>query len=91
MVVRPNVKPHDWIVVENVDCVVAMVRDPEFAQIFGELEVVFDPKKPTSHDVEWTVGAWTFCKRSDFGGYADRYSRLSAFVRTLRAGRYGNR
>jgi hypothetical protein len=38
---RPNVKEHDWIVVENVDCVVAVVRDSEFAHIFGERTRLF--------------------------------------------------
>ncbi len=84
MVERPNVKPHDWIKVGNVPCVVAVVREPN--DRMGDLEVVFDPKKPTNHDVEWTGREWSFCKRSDFGGYADRYPRLSAFVRTLKSG-----
>ena len=48
----------------------------------------FDPEKPTNHDVEWTGDKWALCKRSDFGGYADRYPRLSAFVLTLKAGRH---
>ena len=88
MVDRPNVNPFDWIKVEGTPCVVAVVRNPDHVKFSGDLEVVFDPKKPTNHDVEWNGQEWVFCKRGDFGGYADRYPRLSAFVNTLKAGRY---
>jgi hypothetical protein len=82
----PAVKPGDWIKVGNLDCVVAVVRQPELVAALGDLEVVFDPKMPTNHDVEWNGEAWVFCKRPDFGGYADRHSRLSGAVSILRAG-----
>jgi hypothetical protein len=74
---RPDIKPHDWIKVENVPCVE-----------HGDLEVVFNPTKPANVDVKWDGQDWVFSNPSDLGGYADRYPRLSAFVRTLKAGSY---
>ena len=91
MAERPAVKPGDWIKVGSVDCVVANVRQPESVAVGGDIEVVFDPKKPTNHEVEWNGEAWVFCKRPDFGGYADRYSRLSGAVAILKAGPYRRR
>lgn len=87
MKVRPDVKPHEWIKVEGVACVVAIVREP--GDLLGDLEVVFDPNKPANVDVKWTGESWSFSRPNDLGGYADRYSRLSAFVHTLKAGPYG--
>ncbi|WGS02211.1 hypothetical protein MTX26_15900 [Bradyrhizobium sp. ISRA443] len=81
---RPAVKPHDWIRVDGVSCVVAVVRDP--TDPLGDLEVVFDRQKPANVDVKWTGEEWAFCRPGDLGGYADRYPRLSSFVRTLKAG-----
>ena len=86
MVRRPNIKPGDWIRIGTVKAVVSVVR-PENSKL-GDLEVVFNPRKPTNHDVEWTGDEWTFAKRGDFGGYADRYPRLSLFVQQLRANRH---
>ncbi len=82
MAERPNVKPHDWIKVDGVSCVVAVVREP--GNPLGDLEVVFLPEKPANVDVTWDFAAWTFTRPGDLGGYADRYSRLSAFVHTLK-------
>jgi hypothetical protein len=79
---RSNVKPHDWIKVENVPCVVAVVHE------HGDLEVVFSPTKPANVDVKWDGQEWVSSNPSDLGGYADRYPRLGAFVRTLKAGSY---
>ena len=58
---RPEIKPGDWIRVGNRDCVVANVRDPGDA--FGDCEVVFDPSKPTNHDVVWNGDEWKFADR----------------------------
>ena len=83
---RPAVKPHDWIKVEGVPCVVADVHGtPEPS---GDVEVVFDPQKPSNVYVRWTGEAWAFSQPGDLGGYADRYPRLSAYVHTLKAGPY---
>jgi hypothetical protein len=79
---RPDIKPHDWIKVENVPCVVAAVHER------GDLEVVFNPEKPANVDVTWNGREWVFRNPGDLGGYADRYPRLSAFVHTLKAGPY---
>jgi hypothetical protein len=73
---RPVVEPGDWISIGNTNCVVADVRQPGSVSISGDIKVVFNPQKPTNHDVEWNGEAWVFCERPDFGGYADRYSRL---------------
>jgi hypothetical protein len=86
MAERPAVEPGEWIKVENVDCVVATVHEPENTGTFGDLEVVFDPKRPTNHEVEWSGARWVFCKRPDFGGFVARNLRLSIFVSILRAG-----
>ncbi len=91
MAERPSVKSGDWIKIGNLDCVVADVRQPEFVAALGDIEVVFDPRKPTNRDAEWNGEAWVFCKRPDFGGYADRYSRLAWVVGILRAGPYERR
>lgn len=88
MPARPEVKPGDWIKVGNIHCAVANVRPPELVAHSGNIEVVFDAQKPTNHDVEWTGEAWVFCKRPDFGGYAERYSRLSTAVAQLKRGRW---
>jgi hypothetical protein len=84
---RPAIKPGDWIKIGNLDCVVATVRQPEYVAAGGDIEVVFDPRKPTNHDVEWNGEAWVLCKRPDYGGYADRIQRLSGAVAILKAGR----
>jgi hypothetical protein len=82
---RPNVKPHDWINVENVPCVVAIVLEP--TNPLGDIEVVFAPQKPANVMVKWNGDKWIFAQPNDLGGYADRYPRLSPFVRTLKDGR----
>jgi hypothetical protein len=84
---RPTVNPGDWIKVANLDCVVAVVRQPDQVAFSGDLEVVFDAQKPTNPDVEWNGEAWLFCKRPDYGGYAAGKSRLSQAVGILRLGR----
>jgi hypothetical protein len=86
MAVRPDVKPHDWIQVENVPCVVAVMPEPTNPS--SDIEVVFGREKPANVMVKWTGNNWVFAQPNDLGGYADRYSRLSPFVRTLKAGPY---
>ena len=85
MSLRPQLKPYDWIRIGQVDCVVALVR--EEGDSSGDCEVVFNPKNPTNHDVEWDGDKWVFCKRNDFGGYAEKYTRLQEAVHRLRVGR----
>src|SRR3954454_11981971 len=87
MAERPHVNQCDSIKVGNLDCVVSAVRPPEMVQFAGDIEVVFNSQKPTNHDAEWTVKAWALCKRPDFDGYADKYSRLREPVALLRRGR----
>ena len=79
MAERPEIKPGDWICVGNQDCVVAYVREP--GRVLGDCEVVFDPSKPTNHNVVWDGDGWEFVESGDYGGYADKYSRLNEYVR----------
>ena len=83
---RPEIKPGDWIRIGNTDCVVANVR--EHSHALGDCEVVFNPSKPTNHDVVWTGGEWKFVESGNYGGYADKYPRLSEFVSILKRGRW---
>lgn len=83
---RPEIKPGDWIRVGNRNCVVANVRDPGYA--FGDCKVVFDRRKPTSHDVVWNGDEWEFVDSGDQGGYADKDPRLNEYVRKLKRGRW---
>ena len=84
---RPDIKPGQWIRVGRRDCVVARVR--ESGHVFGDCEVIFDESKPTNSDIEWDGNEWKFAERgSDYGGYADRYSRLDEYVRILKRGRW---
>lgn len=79
---RPTVKEGDKVIVEDVNCVVSMVKDPNDG--LGDLEVVFNPKKPTNHDVDWDGEKWVFSKRPDLGGYAENYPRLNKYVQILK-------
>jgi len=81
---RPNINLGNWIYVEGTSCVISIVREP--GHEFGDCEVVFNPDKPTNHDVEWDGEKWIFPDRPDFGGYADRNSRLSQYVQILKQG-----
>ncbi len=81
---RPTVKPGDWITIGQTLAVVAKLR--ERGSFSGDCEVVFNPQKPTNHDVVWTGENWEFAKRRDFGGYADKYSRLREYVLILKRG-----
>ena len=82
---RPEIRPGQWIRVGNRDCVVAKVRPP--GHDFGDCEVVHNPSKPTNTDVVWNGGEWRFVEGGDYGGYADRYVRLTDYVRILKSGR----
>lgn len=48
---HPEIKPGDWINVGQQSCVVSKVYSKEPSM--GICEVVFDPDKPTNHDVDW--------------------------------------
>ena len=81
---RPNIAPYDEIIVGNQRCIVAVVREPGHSS--GDCEVVFNARKPTNRDARWTDGQWAFVESGDYGGYADKYDRLSGFVAKLRGG-----
>lgn len=83
---HPDINPGDWIQVENVDCVVTTIykrSDPSTV-----CEIVCNPQKPANRDVTWDDGEWRFVDSGDFGGYAEKYPRLSQFVRKLKDGKY---
>ncbi|HWX13343.1 MAG TPA: hypothetical protein VNY06_00445 [Methylocella sp.] len=84
MAERPPINPGDWITVGEIRAVVSAVREPD--NFSGDCEVVFNPQKPTNHDVVWTGEKWRFAERSDFGGYADKYPRLRQYVSILKRG-----
>lgn len=80
---KPSVKSGEWIKVSGNDCVVTHVY--EEGSPFGTGIVVFNPKKPTTHDFDWDGEHWFFPKRPDFGGYAQE---SDPYVRQLKRGRY---
>ncbi len=82
MIEQPKIKPGDWIYVGQIHCVVANVYEPDNTS--GNIEVVFNPDKPTNRDVNWNGNEWEFSPSSDFGGYADQYPRLNYYVRILK-------
>lgn len=82
---RPKIKEGDWIVVENCNCVVAHVYEPDSS--FGDCEVVFNKKKPTNRDVKWNGEKWMFKDSGDFGGYANRSQRLKMYIGILKYGK----
>ena len=84
---RPSVGPGDWITVMpgSIDCVVCSVFATGTSPY--DCEVVKNPKKPGNVEVIWKNGAWYFHDPDDFGGYAERYSRLAPFVAKLQSGR----
>ncbi|KWV49078.1 hypothetical protein AS156_16565 [Bradyrhizobium macuxiense] len=83
---RPRINPGDRIKAGKIDCVVAFVHPPYLVAFSGDAEMVFNPSKPTTHDVEWNGREWVFCKRPDYGDYAEDKSRYSFAVSILRAG-----
>jgi hypothetical protein len=83
---RPEIKPGDWIIVQNVDCVVANVRQP--GHTFGDCEVVFNPSKPTNHDVIWNGVEWKFVEYDIYGGYSIKETRFTKYVRILKRGHW---
>jgi hypothetical protein len=62
----PTVKPRDWIKVGDWDCVMKIVKEQENDCYY---EVVFNPSKPTTHEVKWVDGEWVFADTPDYGGY----------------------
>lgn len=85
MSARPDVKPGDWITVGNTSCVVANVFNEGHS--LGDCEVVFNQAKPANLNARWDGERWQFVKTGDYGGYADKYPRLSAYVAQLKRGR----
>ena len=43
--------------------------DHRYVKICRICKVVFNPQKPTTHDVDWNGQQWFFPERPDFGGY----------------------
>ena len=84
----PELSPGDWVRVGKLDCVVAQIYSPD-NPLGHYCEVVFNPHKPTNHDVVWTGRRLELAKTGDYGGYADNYPRLSRVVSILKRGRYG--
>lgn len=68
--------------VEGCHCVVANVRAE--GDTLGDCEVVLNASKPANRDVRWSGNAWEFVPSGDYGGYADRYTRLAPYVRILK-------
>jgi hypothetical protein len=64
----PEIKTGDWIVVDGQNCVVKNVYPQN--SMSGVCLVVFNKKKPTTHDVDWDGEKWFFPDRPDYGGYA---------------------
>lgn len=85
MAERPTINPGDWITVGGVSCVVANVF--ALGAPLGDCEVVFNSSKPTNRNASWDGEKWEFAESGDYGGYADKYSRLSTYVQQLKAGR----
>ena len=79
---RPHVAPFDAIDVGNIRCIVTRVRS--FGDVAGDLQVVLNPDKPTTHDVNWTANGWAFSAHGDFNGHATRIESLAPFVTALR-------
>ncbi len=86
----PPIKPGDWIEVGSVWAVVSQLMSPEHP-MGADCEVVFNPSKPTNHDVRWNGQRWEFTKSGDQGGYADKYPRLRQYVALLKGGRWAQR
>jgi len=94
MAEMPLVTPGDWIHVggqPGFNAVVCNVRPDEFRD-FGDIEVVYlDYRdRAINVDLRWSGDRWEFATPQPDGGYADRYGRLSEYVRILRRGRYYN-
>ena len=80
---KPDISVGEWLTIGNTDCVVSRVY-PDGSM--HDLEVVYEPTKPTNQEVNWKNGQWEFAY--DMGGYADTYNRLAPYVRILKKGRY---
>lgn len=57
--------------------------DHRYVKICRICKVVFNPQKPTTHDVDWNGQQWFFPERPDFGGYG---RDGCPFVRKLKQG-----
>lgn len=77
-----NVKPGDWIKIGSLDCVMRKVNEHANGCYY---EVVFNPSKPTTHEVKWVDNKWIFADSVDYGGYG-HYS--DPYVIQLKRGRY---
>lgn len=80
---RPSVRPGEWIEVDGNDCVVTHVYEDDSQIEKGML--VFDTKKPTTHESGWDSERWVFSDSPDFDGYA---RETDPSVRLLKRGRY---
>jgi len=86
----PKVSPGDLIWIgenDEVRAVVCKVYN-HISVAGGDIEVVFldNGSRAINLDVKWTGSNWEFVFQGDYGGYADRYTRLQPYVRILRSG-----
>jgi len=65
---QPTISPGACIYVGDERCIVTRIYSPDSQN--GVCQVVFNKRKPTTHDVDWNGTGWFFPKRPDFGGYA---------------------
>jgi len=85
---KPSVSPCDWISVGESGIVRAVVCTVYQDSTIGDCEVVYldERDRAINENVRWVGTYWEFDKRgSDYGGYADNYSRLQEYVGILRA------
>lgn len=80
---KPLVRPGEWIKVGGNDCVVTHVYEDDSQPETGML--VFNPKKPTTHEFRWDGDHWVFSDSPDYGGYA---RESDPYVRQLKRGKY---
>lgn len=85
MTAQPPIALGDWIEVGSTDCVVMNIYKAESSS--GVCQVVFNKKKPTTHDVDWDGTKWFFPERPDYGGYGRDGNK---FVEILKRGKPNN-
>ena len=88
---RPEIKPGDWISIGRVDDTRCPAIDAVVSIAKPELvEVVYlqRPNQAVNQDAVWVDDHWEFARTGHYGGYAERYDRLSGYVAQLYQGRH---
>ena len=88
---RPEIKPGDWIEIGKTGIAARPTTDAVVSIAKPELiEVVYlqRPNQAVNQDVMWVDDHWEFASTGDYGGYAERYDRLSGYVAQLYQGRH---